>query len=112
MCRRWSGVASLVVGLEAPPEITLGKELLSVYKSSDWGERCFCKNCGANLFHNAPQFDYYGVSAGALDNEYESKLTMDREIFIDKKPAFYSFEGDRPKLTEAEFNAMITGPSE
>lgn len=111
MCRCWTGGASMTLGLEGPPGFTAGKDVVTTYKSSDWGERCFCSKCGTNLFTNSPDYGYFGVSAGALDKEAHAKLQMDEEIFIDKKPHFYSFAGERPRLTEAEFLARISGGS-
>ena len=70
MCRKWSGAATLTVSCSEPPTIVNeeGKtELLVTYKSSEWGERSFCKTCGSNLFHASPSFNYFGVSAGVLD---------------------------------------------
>mmetsp|Transcript_39609 Transcript_39609/g.95669 ORF Transcript_39609/g.95669 Transcript_39609/m.95669 type:complete len:149 (-) Transcript_39609:136-582(-) len=113
MCRKWSGAATLTVGCSAPPTIEVGQDLLATYKSSEWGERSFCKTCGSNLFHGAPSFGYFGVSAGALDDDFQTKLTMDKEVFIDKKPPYYSFEDTKQvKMTEAEFLAMVGGGGE
>jgi len=108
MCRRHSGSVSMTIACEGPPIFILGEEIMTTYKSSEWGERCFCSKCGTHLFVNSPGFGYYGVAVGALDNkEHSSKVHLDKEIFIDKKPDFYSFAGERPRLTEAEFLAMM-----
>lgn len=112
MCRTWAGSLTMTVGLEGPPEFRSGEDLVTTYKASEWGERCFCKTCGTNLFQNAPGFNYFGVSAGVLTEEDQAKLSIDQEIFIDKKPAYYSFEGGQPKLTEAQFNAQFAGPDD
>lgn len=94
-----------------PPEITSGKDLVTVYKSSEWAERVFCSKCGTHLFANAPDFGYHGVSAGTLDDEYKPKLDLGSEIFIDRKPEFYTLAGERQRMTEDEFLAMMTGGS-
>ncbi|CAB9502458.1 expressed unknown protein [Seminavis robusta] len=105
MCRRQSGSLTLTVSCQGPPEFEKGKDLLTTFKSSEWGERCFCSTCGTNLFHNSPSFGYFGVSAGALDEQ--DKLTLEQEIYIDQKPNYYSFQGDHKRLTEAEFLASL-----
>jgi hypothetical protein len=64
------------------------------------------------LFVTAPSHGYYGVSAGAIQEEYSADMIMDSEVFIDKKPDFYSFVGDQKRITEAEFLAMISGGNE
>ena len=111
MCRRWSsGSPTFTVGCTGPPEVLQGEQNLTTYQSSEYGERSFCKVCGSNLFHGAPSFGYYGVSAGVFDEDSDlvQKLTMDQELFIDKKPAYYGLEDmKQTKMTEAEFLAMI-----
>lgn len=79
-----------------------------MYKSSEWGERCFCNTCGSNLFVQCPNFGYYGVSAGVL-TETPKDLVLAKQIFIDKKPKYYSFEQVTKDMTEAEFLAMFSG---
>lgn len=60
------------------------------------------------MFVTAPSFGYYGVSAGVIDDEHSSSLEMDSEVFIDKKPTFYSFVGERQRMTEEEFQSMFS----
>jgi len=52
MCRKWGGGPLMVVncGSEVAFE---GKENISVYSSSDWAERGFCKKCGSHIFLSA-----------------------------------------------------------
>mmetsp|Transcript_11145 Transcript_11145/g.24847 ORF Transcript_11145/g.24847 Transcript_11145/m.24847 type:complete len:159 (-) Transcript_11145:123-599(-) len=107
LCRRQLGAPSLTTALQGPPEYTRGQDRVTTYPSTQWGERCFCSVCGTNLFHNAPGFGYYGVSAGVLDDETRAALTMDKEIYVDSKPQYYNLEGDHPRLTEAEFLASL-----
>jgi len=109
MCRRWSGGPGLSVKAAGPPKI-VGAEHLSIYKSSEWGERQFCRNCGSHLFYSAPSFGYFGVSAGSMDDL--DGLSLTTEIFIDCKPDLYAFSNQTRKLTEAEFLAMASAPPE
>jgi hypothetical protein len=106
MCRRWAGGPALAVQVASLPDIT-GSENVAVYKSSDWGERHFCKICGSNLFWRAPDFGYEAVCAGTLDDL--SSFAMTTEIFIDEKPEFYSFSNDTKKLTGAQVAALFAG---
>lgn len=108
-CRRWTGGISMTLTCQHMPTFQKGKALLKTYKSSEWGERCFCSNCGTNLFVNCPKYGYYGVCPGTLEDNDQAKLKLAGEIFIDKKPAFYNFAGnDWKKMTEAEFHASVT----
>ena len=104
-CRRWSGGAFMSVfveGVEIADESQIG-----VYKSSDYGERVFCKTCGSSLFWRMQD----GSAAVASLQAFEDKsgVAFAEEIYIDKKPALYSFAGSAATLTEAEFLARMTG---
>ena len=109
MCRRWSGGPGLSIRAASTPIIS-GAEHIAVFKSSDWGERHFCKTCGSHLFYNAPAFGYFGVSVGTLDDL--DGLTLTSEIFIDYKPDLYSFANTTHQMTEAEFQASLNGQTE
>ena len=85
-----------------------GSEHVAIYKSSEWGDRQFCRECGTHLFYSAPAFGYFGVSAGTI-NDLDG-LALTTEIFIDCKPDAYEFANPTRKLTEAEFLAMIAAP--
>ncbi len=107
MCRRWSGGPGLSVKAAGVADVT-GRDNVSIYKSSDWGERHFCGHCGTHLFYSAPTFGYFGVSAGTIDDL--DGLLLTTEIFIDCKPDAYAFANPTRKLTEAEFIAMVSAP--
>ncbi|MGF1650108.1 MAG: GFA family protein [Hyphomicrobiaceae bacterium] len=108
MCRRWTGGPAPGVMLAEPATVT-GEEHLATYKSSEWGIRQFCAICGSSLFWAAPAYGYFGVTAGTLDDT--SALTLTKEIFIDHKPALYTFADPTDKLTEAEFLAQFADSS-
>ncbi|HMR11168.1 MAG TPA: GFA family protein, partial [Polyangiaceae bacterium] len=86
---------------------------LATIQSSKWAERGFCSRCGTGLFYRlTAEGKYHGVtsvSLGSLDDQ--SGISLSKEWFIDKKPAAYSFEGDRQRITEAEVFAMFSGAS-
>lgn len=109
MCRKWSG--GIFLGVVAPPGTFAlnGEENLSVYPSSDWAERAFCKTCGSNLFYRVtapgPHQGTCHFGLGTLDDA--GGITLTSEIFIDEKPAGYSFAGDTAKMTGAEVFAMF-----
>lgn len=74
-----------------------GWENIAIYESSSWAERGFCKNCGTHVFMRAKDSDAYGVSAGLF--EQDEGFLFDRQVFIDQKPAYYSFDNDTRNLT-------------
>lgn len=50
MCRQWSAGPFMSVHVDG--EITFsGEQNISIYCSSEWAERGFCKRCGSNLFY-------------------------------------------------------------
>ncbi len=109
MCQRRIGGPLMAVNLTAAPVIEDDSQL-GVYASSDWAERLFCKNCGSNLFYRLRDGSHHSVHAGALDDLSDANFTM--EIFIDEKPDYYAFDGDRKKLTGQEVMAMFAGGQE
>lgn len=106
MCRRWSSGPFLALEHEGDVKI-VGEDSLGVYRSSEWGERCFCRICGSALFWRLHDGGHYALSVGALDDQ--TRLRFASQIFIDEKPAFYDFANDTIKMTGAEFVAAFTG---
>ncbi len=98
MCQRWAGcmlIAATARGLKFD-----GEEALGIYRSSDWAERGFCKQCGSVLFYRYLDSDEYELCVGSLDDP--SDLNLTGEIFVDRKPDGYALAGDHPRLSEAE----------
>jgi hypothetical protein len=104
MCRRWGGGPGLSVKAAGEADVS-GRDYVSLYKSSEWGMRHFCRECGSHLFYSAPSAGYFGVSAGTIDDL--DGLAFTTEIYVDCKPDAYAFANPTRKLTEAEFLAMI-----
>ncbi|MBR0553075.1 GFA family protein [Stakelama marina] len=99
MCRRWGGIAFLSTRGVAEPAFT-GTEHIRRYASSDWAERAFCDRCGTHLFFHYKPHDTYSFPVGLFDDAPDA--AMAEEIFIDEKPDYYAFEGDRERLTGAQ----------
>ena len=103
-CRKWGGSAgftTMVQGIK-----TNNADNIASFQSSEWGERAFCKTCGTHLYFHQLGTDNYYLSAGLFD---DVKFELKSQIFIDKKACYYELANDTPKLTEAEFIAMVTG---
>lgn len=99
MCRRWTGGPLMYIDTEGAPLIE-GLEDVGVYRSSESGERGFCKRCGSVLFWKVAGEDRYTFTAGSLDDL--SGLVLAKEIFIEDKPQFYDFANPTEKLRGAE----------
>ncbi|BDA84444.1 aldehyde-activating protein [Aureimonas sp. SA4125] len=105
ICRRWSGGVFLAVDCAS---LTIeNDEGLGIYRSSDYGERGFCKTCGSNLIWRMQDGSAAVVSFQALDEP--SGFTFASEIFVDEKPDVYAFANPTKKMTGAEFIAAFAG---
>ena len=81
-----------------------GEEAITVYDSSNWAERGFCKKCGSHLFYRLKQSKQHMVPVGLFDDQ--ENFIFESQVFIDKKPAFYSFSNKTNDMTEAEIFEM------
>ena len=107
MCRRWGGGPALSVTADGPPRFE-DDSALGVYRSSDWAERVFCKTCGSSILWRTVDGAFQSIPAAILGEPEDLPFSM--EIFVDEKPAYYSFDGDREKMTGAEvFAAFAEG---
>ena len=99
MCRRWGGGPFMGFHCENGVQIE-GAEFIQTFKSSDWAERGFCKQCGTHLYYKLIHANLYTLPIG-LFQDLEN-LTFNEQIFIDKKPKFYSFAEPTTEMTEQE----------
>ena len=75
-----------------------GEEHVTIYESSEWAQRGFCSECGTHLFYLLKDDGRYFVPVGLFDSE--DQFQFDHQIFIDKKPSFYSFANVTNNMTE------------
>jgi hypothetical protein len=107
MCRRWTAGPFLV--LECCSTLNIeNSSSLGTYRSSNWAERAFCKQCGTPLFYRLIDKDFYAVSAEAFDDR--NGFALASEIFIDEKPTYYEFANKTHKMTGAEVFAAFAPP--
>jgi hypothetical protein len=109
MCRQWSGGPLLAV--DCGSEVSFaGEEDITVFNSSDWAERGFCKKCGSHLFYRFKQANQYFVPVGLFEGS--GAFTFDHQVFIDEKPEYYCFSNKTRNMTGAEVFAMFAPDSE
>ena len=108
MCRTWSGGPMLAV--HAGPDVRIdGAGMLKVYRSSEWAERAFCSQCGTHIYYKMRASPEYILTAGLFtDVDFE----LQRQIFIDRKPAYYAFANATADRTEAEVFAQFAAGSD
>jgi hypothetical protein len=85
-----------------------GSDQITRYASSEWAERAFCKNCGSHLYYKLLATGEYFVPAGAFDS---TDFELVSQIYIDKKPDYYSFANATAVLTEQQVIEQYAPPS-
>ena len=111
MCRRWTGSAFL--GITVPEQtITFeGTEHIATLQSSPWAERAWCSKCGTGLWYRVtapgPMATDYEIPIGLLHDA--DGLRMTREIYIDKKPDSFAYEGEHKLLTRSQVLELYAG---
>lgn len=104
MCRRWTAGPFFAVDCD-DSLVFQAQDTLDFYRSSDWGERGFCRNCGTPLIWRLHETRHASVSLTAFDEIDDMVFTA--EIFIDEKPDIYAFANATKKMTGAEVFAMF-----
>lgn len=106
MCRQWGSGPFLEVNCGTSVEFQ-GSENISLYSSSDWAERGFCSTCGSNLFYRLKGTGETMLAAGLVEDL--NGFDMNVQVFIDEKPAYYSFANKTEEMTGAEVFAKYGG---
>lgn len=107
MCRKWTAGPFLAVECEGPVRFE-DASALGVYRSSEWAERGFCRQCGTPLFYRLIGREFYAVSVEACDENAD--FVFASQIFIDEKPAYYDFANETQTMTGAEVIAAFAPP--
>ncbi len=106
MCRKWGGGPFLSVECDSHVQFE-GADSITTFDSSDWADRGFCRECGTHLFYRLKQEAHYAIPVGLFENGNEWVLS--EQIYIDEKPAFYSFAEATRDFTGVEIRARYSG---
>ncbi len=98
MCRRWTG--SFYAALTGEDFTIHGEDAITVYPSSEWGERAFCGTCGSSVWWKFLPTGIRSFSGGLFDGA--AKTTIEKEIFVDERADWCRVIGDHPQLTGAQ----------
>ena len=108
MCRRWGG--GPFMDLDCGPEVAIeGEQNVTVYDSSAWAERAFCRQCGTHLFYRLKENREHMIPVGFFDDN--ENLVFDIQVFVEEKPSFYSFAEKMKEMTGAELMAKYAPES-
>lgn len=108
-CRKWGGGPYLSVDCGTNVSFE-GEGNISVFGSSEWAERGFCKQCGTHLFYRLKGSGQYFIP-GALFGD-QLPLEFERQVFIDEKPVYYTFANKTREMTGAELLARYASDQE
>lgn len=101
-CRRWGGGPYMPVDCGTDVSFD-GEENISIFASSEWAERGFCKQCGSHLFYRLKATQQHLMAVGLFDDDHP--FVFDHQVFIDEKPLYYSFANTTSDKTGAELFA-------
>ncbi len=111
-CQRWAGGPLMAVTVPRE-DMTVTGDVIAT-RTSSWASRSRCGKCGSPLWYRFDRGEDgagdYEVPVGLLDDA--NGLALRREIFIDRKPDSFAFEGGHERLTEAETLALYGANSE
>ena len=108
-CRKWGGSAFMEIDCGTNVDFD-GLENISIFDSSQWAERGFCKECGTHLFYRLKENKLHMMPVGLFDDDSELEFTS--QVFIDEKPNYYCFSNKTKDMTGAELFAMYAPPQE
>ncbi len=104
-CRTWGGGPFFSINCGSNISF-IGEKNISVYDSSKWAERGFCKNCGTHLFYRIKQNQSYSIPAGVFTDDKDFSFYL--QMFVEEKPDYYCFANETRMLTGKEAFAEFT----
>lgn len=108
-CRKWGGSAFMEI--DCGDQVSFSNaEDITVYDSSEWAERGFCKHCGSHLFYRLKESQAHMMPVGLFDDD--EGLVFRKQVFIEEKPHYYNFTEQTQNLTGAELFALYAPPEE
>ncbi|MFK7794554.1 MAG: GFA family protein [Gammaproteobacteria bacterium] len=104
ICRKWTGGPFMTIDCGTDVSFDSAGSV-SVFSSSEWAERGFCKHCGSHIFYRLKETQQYFIPAGLFENT--DNFVFDHQVFIDNKPHYYDFANNAENMTEAQVFAMF-----
>ena len=104
MCRQWGGGPFMEVDCGTDVSFS-GEENISIFNSSDWAERGFCKNCGTHLFYRLKENKLHIIPVGIFDDDIE--FVFDKQVFVEERPHYYKFANETVEMEGDELIAQF-----
>lgn len=105
MCRKWTGGPLMTVDCGSEIQFE-GDDNISVYESSEWADRAFCKKCGTNLYYRFKAANQFFMMAGLFADN--SQFDFNHQVYIDEKPHYYGFANETKNMTGEEVMAFFS----
>ena len=96
-CRKAHGAAfSSVAKIDDKSFSITGKEKLNHYQSSPGKTRCFCSNCGSQIYAKRENTDFIILRLGTLndDSMIDSQFQEVKHIWLAEKACWYEVHSD------------------
>lgn len=96
-CRKAHGAAfSSVAKIDDKSFSITGKEKLNRYQSSPGKTRCFCSNCGSQIYAKRENTDFIILRLGTLndDSMIDSQFQEVKHIWLAEKACWYEVHSD------------------
>lgn len=108
-CVKWGGGPLFTFRANQSVELE-PKADISIYASSEWAERGFCKHCGTHLFYRLKQNEEYYIPIALFDSA--EPVALSSQIFIDQKPEYYHLPQSPCMMTGDDVFAAYASLSE
>lgn len=96
ICQRLSGAPAQTYATFAPDALTVLKGTPKVYRSTTWGERLFCGDCGAQLIYRE-QKDAKEVSVNTCCFDDPAPFVPAAHIFMEDQVPWFETKDDLPR---------------
>jgi hypothetical protein len=99
MCRKAHGAAFSTNSVVPTDRLTVtsGADLISEYKSSPKRRKCFCSNCGSQLFiRHLDKPEFTVVTLGTIDGD--PPVLPERHVFVASKASWYEIADALPQF--------------
>nr|WP_197457553.1 GFA family protein [Snodgrassella sp. CFCC 13594] len=107
LCRRQSGGINMNIHIKEGSLRWITENYVSIYQSSERGERGFCNHCGTSLFWRTQDQKFCNINVFCIVHNNDD-LILKTQIYIDNKPSFYEFRNETTNLTEADVIALYS----